>query len=684
MSSGSPVLRPPQTRVEHVDEDFHGSLIADPYRWLEDGASAEVQAWVAAQNAYTAEVLGTQPGRERLRAALAEALAVGLIAAPQLRGARVFYQRRDGDQNQPVLYVRDTLDAAPRALLDPNALRADGTVALDWWYASPDGGLLAYGISEAGDEKSTLRVLDVTTGAPLPDTIPHTRYSSVAWLADGSGFYYSRYPTPGAVPPGDENYNQRVFRHTLGADWADDPLIFGAGRDPHEIYGLRLSRDGRWLLINASLGWARNDLYLYDTASAQLTPIVEGIEALFDGTIDGDDLYILTNLDAPNYQLFKTSVAQPGREHWRLIVAESEQVLQDLRVVGGRLALAYLRDAASRLVIASTAGAVEREVTLPTLGSIEGLSGSADQPTLLLTFASFFVPPTLYRYDVAAGELAVLDRIDSPLETSAYEVRQVWYTSRDGTRVSMFLMHRRGLQPGGEHPTLLTGYGGFNVNMTPYFWRSLVVWLQRGGVAALPNLRGGGEYGESWHQAGMLANKQNVFDDFIAAAEWLIAEGYTSPPRLAISGGSNGGLLVGAALTQRPDLFKAVVCRVPLLDMLRYHHFLIARLWIPEYGSAEDPEQFGWLHAYSPYHRVTPGTAYPAVFFTTAESDSRVDPLHARKMAALMQAANPNGAPVLLRIDTRAGHGAGKPLTKVLDEEVEIWTFLGWQLGVEW
>lgn len=675
----------PHTRAEPVVETLHGTEIVDPYRWLEDGASSEVQQWVAAQNAYTEQVLAAAPGRDRLRARQATAQAVGLIATPKLRAGRVFYQQRDGAQNQSILYVRDTLDATPRVLIDPNMLRDDGTAALDWWYPSQDGALLAYGVSEAGDEKSTLRVLDVATGAHLPDSIPHTRYASLAWLPDRSGFFYTRYPTPGTVEPGAENYSQHVFFHRLGADWTADPLIFGAGRNPEEMIWLSISRDGRWLLVSASHGWNKTEIYLLDTATPEtLLPVVEGIDASFSVEVVGDELYILTNQDAPNYHLFKTPIAQPQREHWRQIVAESGDVLQDFQHAGGKLLLVYLHNAASRVVVVTTEGQVEREIALPTLGTIESTAGESDSDDALLVFASFFVPPTLYRYAVASGDLTVLAEVAAASDTTAYELRQVWYPSRDGTQVSMFVMHRRDLVLNGDHPTVLYGYGGFNISLTPYLWRSLPVWLQAGGVVAIPHLRGGGEYGEAWHQAGMLGNKQHVFDDFIAAAEWLIAAGYTSAQRLAIIGRSNGGLLVGAALTQRPDLFRAVVCGVPLLDMLRYHQFLIARLWIPEYGSADDPEQFRWLQAYSPYHHVTPGTRYPAVLLTTAESDSRVDPLHARKMAALLQASTGGDAPILLRIDTRAGHGVGKPLTKIIDEETDTWSFIGAQLDVAW
>ncbi len=675
----------PAARVDEVVDMLHGVSIADPYRWLEDGSAPDVQSWVEAQNSHTARYLEGVPGRRELRARLEQALSVGLVAAPQLHGGRTFYLKREGDQNQPVLVVRESAAPEPRLLVDPNTLREDGTAALDWWQPSHDGAQLAYGVSEAGDEKSTLHVLDVASGRHVVDQIPHTRYSSVAWLRDGSGFYYSRYPTPGTVPAGDENYNQRIFFHRLGDDWTNDRLIFGAGRNPETMYGLTISTDGRWLVIMAMEGWAKAELYLLDTShDDRVIPIVEGQAALFSAEVVDGELYILTNQGAPRFQLFKTSVTKPSREHWRLLVPEGEHVLQSFAVVGGKLVLSYLRNAAAALVIATLDGAGEREVPLPTLGSVDAVAGEPERDTLLFSFVSFFVPPTIYRYDISTGALDIFEQVQSQIDTSQYEVRQVWYPSKDGTRISMFVMHRRGILLDGNNPTLLTGYGGFNVSMTPSFWRALPVWLDAGGVAALANLRGGAEYGEQWHAAGMLGNKQNVFDDFIAAAEFLVGEGYTKPAKLAISGGSNGGLLVGAALTQRPELFKAVVCRVPLLDMLRYHHFLIARLWIPEYGSADDSEQFRWLHAYSPYHNVREGTRYPATLFTTAESDSRVDPLHARKMAALLQARNTGDAPILLRVETRAGHGAGKPLSKVIDEETDIWTFVGAQLGVDW
>ena len=678
-------LRPPETRIEDVVETLHGVAVPDPYRWLEDSDKAEVERWIEAQNTYTGAYLGNRPGRAAVRQRLSKLLAIGVLGTPAVRGDLHFYTRREGEQNQPILYVRQGLKGKDRALVDPNRLSADGTAALDWWYPSEDGALLAYGVSTSGDEKSTLRVLEVATGAHRGDVIPHTRYSSLAWLPDGRGFYYTRYPTPGEVPAGQENYNSHVFFHRLGDDWKKDPKVFGEGRRPEDILEISLSTDGRWLLAQAYEGWSRNDLYVKDLKAKDgaFTPIVEGEDALFTGEAVGGTLYLMTNWQAPRYRLFAVDLEHPQRDRWRLLIPESDSVLAQAVYAGGKIVAAYMKDAASRLVVHAADGRKERDIPLPALGTIDKVSGRHDAKAAFFGFSSYTIPPTVYRHDLAGGTTAVWEKVTADVDLSHLEVQQVFYPSKDGTRVSMFLVHRKGLKTDGGNPTLLYGYGGFNISETPTFSRGIVLWLERGGVLAEANLRGGGEYGEEWHRAGMLGRKQNVFDDFAAAAEWLIKSRYTRADRLAIMGGSNGGLLVGAALTQRPDLVRAVVCAVPLLDMVRYHRYQIARLWIPEYGSAEDPEQFRWLYAYSPYHHVKPGTPYPAVLITTAASDSRVDPMHARKMAARLQAATSSGQPVLLRSETKAGHGIGKPLTKQIDEATDVWTFLLWQLGLE-
>ena len=662
----------------------HGETIPDPYRWLEDGNSAETRSWTGQQNALTEAYLAARPARAVIRSRLDQLLAIGAISVPVPACGHYFYQRRDGRQNQPVLYVRDGADGADRVLVDPNLLDAGGTVALDWYYPSEDGKLLAYGLSEDGSEQSVLHLLDVGTGQPLPDRILRTRSADLAWLPDGSGFYYTRYPAPGEVPEGEEHYHRSIFLHLIGADPSRDTLVFKPARKEYWS-GVGLSPDGRWLLISVSRTFDETDLYIRDLhTGGPLVPVAEDIAASFEGVVVHGRLFLRTNLDAPTYRLYDVDPERPERAAWRELVPPREDaVLEGVRVTADRIALSYLEHASSRFRLAGLDGRVVREIELPALGSLFGVGGEWDGRELFYGFSSYTVPPSVYRIDLETGVQTLWGRVEADVDPGRFAVRQVAVSSRDGTRVSMFLVHRKGLGRTGDTPVYLTGYGGFNISMTPAFSRSLLLWLERGGMVAIPNIRGGGEYGEKWHQDGMMGKKQNSFDDFIAAAEWLIGEGYTRPARLAVAGGSNGGLLMGAVLTQRPDLFGAVVIQVPLLDMLRYHLFQIARLWIPEYGSPDEPEQFAWLRAYSPYHHVREGVPYPAVLLATAESDTRVDPMHARKMAARLQASTSSGRPVLLRLEARAGHGAGKPLSKVLDELTDTWTFVFSELGVE-
>ncbi len=680
---------PPATRLAPVVERFHDRVdVTDPYRWLEDGDTPETRDWVDAQNAYTQSVLAELPQRQAIRDRLDVLLTTGTVSAPEPCGDLRFFTRRHGRQDQAVLLVRQGDDGPERVLVDPNQLSQHGVVALDWWYPSEDGMLLAYGMSEGGTELSVLRVLDVATGDHLKgEEIPHTRACSVAWLPDNSGFFYTRTPEPGTVPAGEEFYNRHVFFHRLGADWRDDPEVFGQGRAREDWPYVNLSSDGRWLVAVVSQGGGRSEVHLQDRQAATPTwiPIHAGKDALAYGEVVDGTLYLRSNEDAPNSQLWAIDPTTPERANWRLLIPESkDRVLQHVEKAAGKLIAVELRNATSRLVVYGPDGTKQSEVELPTLGTVDGINGRWDAERAYFTFTSFAQPVAAYAMDPTTGTYELFARAELPpgLDPSRYSVEQVWYSSKDGTPVSMFLVHRADLQRDGNAPTVLTGYGGFMISRTPGWVAALPIWLDAGGVYALPNLRGGGEYGEDWHRGGMLGNKQNVFDDFLCAAQWLIDNRVTRPDRLAITGGSNGGLLVGAALTQRPDLLKAVVCAVPLLDMLRYHHKSIARLWIPEYGSAEDPEQFEWLHAYSPYHRVRAGERYPAVLLMTAEGDSRVDPMHARKMAALLQAQSASGAPILLRTETEAGHGVGKPRSKLLDEGVDLWSFLAWQLGV--
>jgi prolyl oligopeptidase len=674
----------PDTPATDVTEILHGETIADPYRWLEDGNSPETRLWTEQQNAVTEAYLAAVPARDRIGRRLEELLSIGVLGVPTPKRGRYFYVRREGRQNQPVLYWREGVEGPDRVAVDPNLLDAAGTTALDWYFPSDDGRLLAFGLSENGDEQSVLHLLVLDTGRELADRIPRMRAASLAWLPDSAGFYYTRYPAPGEVASGEEQYHRAIYFHRLGCDAAQDPLVFQPAAKEHWP-GVGLSPDGRWLIVSVARTFDQVDLYLQDLAAqGELVPVAKDLPASFDGEIAHGRLFLRTNLDAPTYRLYAVDPEHPDRGSWREIVApRTDAVLESVAVTGGRLALGYLERAASRLRLTDLDGRLIREVPLPTLGSLFGLGAEWNGRELFYGFSSYTVPPSVYRIDLAAGTSSLWRRVEATIDPARFEVRQVSYTSRDGTPISMFLVHRTGLVRHGDNPTYLTAYGGFNISMTPAFSRSLLLWLEQGGVVAVPNIRGGGEYGEGWHQAGILASKQNSFDDFIAAAEWLIRERYTRAERLAVAGGSNGGLLMGAVLTQRPELFRAVLIQVPLLDMLRYHRFLIARLWIPEYGSADDAEQFRWLRAYSPYHNVKPGVAYPAVLLATAESDTRVDPMHARKMAARLQAATSAQRPVLLRLEARAGHGAGKPLSKIHQELTDSWTFVFSELGVQ-
>jgi prolyl oligopeptidase len=675
-------IEPPPTRVEAIVDIVHGEPVPDPYRWLEDGDSREVLDWTEAQAAYTRARLDAPAYRPALKERLRALFGLGIVTPPAVFGGRYFHQQRTGTEEQPRLLVRETVDGPDRVLLDP-VLFSDRTSALDWFHPSEDGRLLAFGISEGGSERSTLRVRDVATGLDLEDVIPWTRACSIAWEPDARGFFYTRYPEPGTVPEGEEHYHRHVFHHALGADWRHDPLIFGADRPPQDWPNVQLSPDGRWLVITVSRGWSRTDVYLRDRKhDAGFVTVSEGEEALFGAIVRNDALYLHTNQGAPRYRLLRADLQQPGPESWREILPEEPSVLEGVLAVRGHLVAAWLQDASSRLSVHGMDGARLCEVPLPEIGSAASLTGAWDGDEAFFGFSSYTVPPTVYRLLPASGRLSRWAAVEGGFDAARFRVRLAHYASHDGTRVSVFLVDARDRPRDGRGPGVLTGYGGFNVSHTPAFGRSLLAFLEQGGLYAVAHLRGGGEYGEDWHRAGMLSRKQNVFDDFVAAAEYLVQEGHVAPERLGILGGSNGGLLVGAALTQRPELFRGVVCQVPLLDMVRYHLFRIARLWIPEYGSADDVDAFHWLYAYSPYHRVRDGVPYPAVLLTTGESDSRVDPLHARKMAARLQNATSSPHPVLLRVESRAGHGQGKPISKVLEEWTDVWTFFFEELGM--
>ncbi len=680
---------PPKAKVAPVEDTVQGHSIVDRYRYLENGNDPDTKQFVEQELAYTRSMLDPLPGRDKINQRLSQLLTIGSIGVPQIAGNYYFYTRREGTQNQPVLLVRESLTGGDRTLVDVNKMSSDGTVALDWWFPAEDGKYLAYGTSPNGSEDSTMHVLETATGKALPDTIERTRFTSVAWKKDSSGFYYTRHPKKGDVPEGEEVYHVKVFYHALGSDPAKDPLLFGEGRDAQDIPNVDLSEDGRWLLITVFEGWTKSEMYLQDlTSKNPPVEITVGKNFLYSADFLKGKLYITTNEDASRYRVFVADATNPKRENWKELIPETDAVLQGAAVTGGKLFAQYEHNAASELKVFDLDGKKLADIPMPTIGSVFATGGKWDRNEVFFGFQSYTVPPSIYRYDLGQGKSALWAKVDAPsIDPSAFEVQQVWYNSKDGTRVPMFVVSKKGIEKNGKNPTLLTGYGGFNISETPSFSRGMYLWMEHGGIFAVANLRGGAEFGEDWHRAGMLGKKQNVFDDFIAAGEYLIAQKYTDRDHLAITGGSNGGLLMGAMITQRPDLFRAVVCAVPLLDMLRYQNFQIAKLWIPEYGSADDPKQFDWLYAYSPYHHVKQGQEYPAILFMTADTDTRVDPMHAKKMAALMQADAKNGAskerPILLRIETKAGHGQGKPVTKQIEESTDMYSFLFWQLGVK-
>ena len=680
---------PPKAKVAPVEDTVQGHKIVDRYRYLEDGNDPDTKQYVEQQLAYTRSVLDPLPGRDRINARLSQLLTIGTVGPPQIGGKYYFYTRREGTQNQPVLYVREGLGGADRVLVDVNKMSSDGTVALDWWFQADDGKYVAYGTSPNGSEESTLYLIESATGKLLPDVIERTRFSSLAWKKDNSGFYYTRHPQKGDVPAGEEVYHVKVFYHALGSDPDKDPLLFGEGRNAQDIPAVNLSEDGRWLLISVFQGWTKSEMYLQDLASKNPpVEITTGKEFLYSADFLKGKLYITTNEDAPRFRVFVADATNPKRENWKELIPQTDAVLQSASVTGGKLFAQYEHNASSELRIFDVGGKKLRDIPLPTIGTVSAVAGKWDISELFFGFQSYTVPPSVYRYDLNSGATSLWAKVDAPsIDPSAFEVQQVWYNSKDGTRIPMFVVSKKGIERNGKNPVLLTGYGGFNVSETPSFSRAMYLWMEHGGIYAVANLRGGAEFGEDWHRAGMLEKKQNVFDDFISAAEYLIAQKYTDKDHLSILGGSNGGLLMGAMITQRPDLFRAVICAVPLLDMLRYQNFQIAKLWIPEYGSAEDAKQFDFIYAYSPYHHVKAGQEYPAILFMTADTDTRVDPMHAKKMAALMQSEAKNGAskekPILLRIETKAGHGQGKPVTKQIEENTDMYSFLFWQLGVK-
>lgn len=689
-------LRYPETRKVDVVDDYHGTLVADPYRWLEDTNAEETRAWIDAQNRVTAAYLSEIPYRAAIRERLTRLWDYPKYGTPFKEGGQYFFFKNDGLQNQSVLYVQPSLDAEPRILLDPNTFSEDGTVALSTLAVSPDARYLGYGISSGGSDWQEFRVRDIASGADLEDHIRWVKFSGLSWTKDGRGFFYSRYPEP---TEGDAllaaNRDQKLYYHVVGTPQSTDVLVYERPDQPEWGINASVTEDGRYAILYLSHGTdPRNRIYYIDLKDPKNPDLGSPVVALLDdfdasySVIGVDDsggspsFLVRTNKDAPRQRIVAIDLADPAPEKWRTIVPEGRDVLQSARLIGGRIVATYLVDASSRVRVFALDGTPEGEIELPTLGSIGGISGRRDDPEMFYAFTSFLYPTTIFRHDLETGESTVFQAPDVDFDPSRYETKQVFYTSKDGTRVPMFITHRKGIALDGSNPTYLYGYGGFNVSLTPSFSVTNLVWLEMGGVYAVPNLRGGGEYGEEWHRAGTKERKQNVFDDFIAAAEYLIREGYTSSERLAIGGGSNGGLLVGAAMTQRPELFAVAHPAVGVMDMLRFHKFTIGWAWISDYGSADDPEGFRYLYAYSPLHNLKPGTCYPATLVTTADHDDRVVPGHSFKFAAALQAAQGCGKPALIRIETRAGHGAGKPTSKQIEEAADVLAFRLHNMGV--
>ncbi|HAX89008.1 MAG TPA: S9 family peptidase [Cyanobacteria bacterium UBA11370] len=681
MSSTNPPFNYPPTRQADQIDNYHGINVADPYRWLEDPDSEETKTWVEAQNNVTFSYLAEIPQREEIKERVTQLWNYEKYGIPFKEGNRYFYFKNNGLQNQSVLYTLTSLDGEARLLIDPNTLSEDGTIALSGLAISDDGNRMAYGISTSGSDWTEWKVRDVETGEDLSDYLQWVKFSGASWTHDHQGFFYSRYDEPQeATKLEDINYYQKLYYHKLGTPQSEDTLIYHRPDQKKWMFGGYVTEDGRYLIISVSQGTDPKNLVFYkdlqnpDSPVVELIPEFEANYSFIDN--EGSVFWFQTDLDAPRGRVIAIDINNPGREHWQEVILQAAETLEGVGVLNNQFVTNYLKDARSSIKIFDLNGSFVREVELPGIGSAGGFGGKRYDTETFYVFTSFTTPSTIYHYDMVSGESTLFRKPNVDFNPDDYETRQIFYRSKDGTQVPMFITCKKGLVLDGNNPTYLYGYGGFNVSLTPSFSISNLVWMEMGGVYAVPNLRGGGEYGEEWHQAGTKLNKQNVFDDFIAAAEWLIENNYTSPEKLAISGGSNGGLLVGACMTQRSDLFGAALPAVGVMDMLRFHKFTIGWAWCSDYGSPENPEEFNALYAYSPLHNLKPDTAYPATMITTADHDDRVVPAHSFKFAAALQEAHRGEKPVLIRIETKAGHGAGKPTTKIIEEIADKLAFL--------
>ena len=670
---------PPARKSDQVD-DYHGTKVADPYRWLEDLDSEETRNWVEAENKLSFAFLASIPARNTIKERLTKLWNYEKYGIPFKEGNRYFYTRNSGLQNQAVLYTVTGLNAEPQMVLDPNTLSADGTVAVSGMQVSPDGKLLAYSLSASGSDWQEWKVRDVETSKDLPDMLKWVKFSGVSWTRDGKGFFYSRYDEPKGDTLKATNYFQKVYYHKLGSDQTQDVLVYERPDQKDWLFGGYVTEDGNYLIVTVFQGTdVKSRVYYKDLRSkdSEVVKLLDDFDAAYSfiGN-NGTRFWFQTDLQAPRGKVIEIDTANPARSNWKVIVPEGKETLQATSVVNNKFILNYLKDAYTQVKIHDTSGKLLSEVAFPGIGSAEGFGGKPGDKETFYSFTGFTTPTTIYRYDITTGKSTIFRQPKVDFNPAGYETKQVFYTSKDGTKVPMFITHKKGLKLDGNNPTYLYGYGGFGISLTPAFSVGNLVWMEMGGVYAQPNLRGGGEYGEDWHQGGMKLKKQNVFDDFIAAAQWLIDNKYTSTPKLAIGGGSNGGLLVGAALTQRPDLFGAALPAVGVMDMLRFQKFTIGWAWVSDYGSSDNAEDFKALYAYSPLQNIKPGASYPPTMVTTADHDDRVWPGHSFKFAAALQAAQGGTAPILIRIETKAGHGAGKPTSKIIEEGADRWAFL--------
>jgi len=670
----------PVARKGDQVDDYHGVKVADPYRWLEDLDSDETRSWVDAENKLSFGFLEAIPARAAIKERITKLWNYEKYGVPFKEGNRYFYSRNSGLQNQSVLYTVTSLDGQPKLVLDPNTLSSDGTVALSGMQVSNGGKLLAYSLSASGSDWQEWKVRDVETGQDLSDDLKWVKFSGVSWTRDNSGFYYSRYDEPKSDSLKATNYFQKVYFHKLGTPQSEDVLVYERPDQKDWLFGAQVTEDGDYLIIPIFQGTDSKTRVYYKDLKSNNSGVVKLLDD-FDAAYSfignqGSRFWFQTDLQASRGKIIEIDTAKPERANWKVLVPEGPEALQTATLVNHKFILNYLKDAYTQVRIHDTNGKLLNEVQFPGIGSADGFGGKATDTETFYSFTGFTTPTTIYRYDTATGKSSVFRQPKVDFDPSTFETKQVFYTSKDGTKVPMFITYKKGLKLDGNNPTYLYGYGGFNVSLSPAFSVGNLVWMEMGGVYAQPNLRGGAEYGEDWHQGGMKLKKQNVFDDFIAAAEWLIRNKYTSTPKLSIGGGSNGGLLVGAALTQRPDLFGAALPAVGVMDMLRFQKFTIGWAWVSDYGSSENADEFKALYAYSPLHNIKPGTAYPATLVTTADHDDRVWPGHSFKFAATLQAAQEGSAPILIRIETKAGHGAGKPTSKIIEEIADRWAFL--------